>query len=176
MRRILRKATSNFYKSKLLNFRFADNILLLARTESETILLLEILMEKLACVGLSLNAGKAVVLTNEVQPPECLILTYPEAIVVKGWGIFCPLVPLEGQLWTSIIAYRQPQGRSLPTNSFSVIERFVLQFGSGFLSRVITPVTLFASASKHPPTNSAGKMFNPSTPFLHGPLKTLYRH
>ena len=61
--------------SKLLDLRFADDLLLFARSKFEAIFMLETLMEELAYVGLCLNAGKTVVLTNEAQPPQCLILT-----------------------------------------------------------------------------------------------------
>ena len=122
--------------AKLLDFRFADDLLLFARTKFETIFMLETLMEELAYVGLCLNAGQTVALTNETvaltneaQPPQCLILTNQETIVVKGkdvghkcgWAVFCQRGPMEGQFWTSLIIYRPPQGHSLPTNRFSVI-------------------------------------------------------
>ena len=70
--------------AKLLDLRFADDLLLFARTKFEAIFMLETLVEELAYVGLCLNAGKTVALTNEAQPPQCLILTNQETIVVKG--------------------------------------------------------------------------------------------
>ena len=60
--------------SKLLDLRFADDLLLFARSKFKTIFMLETLMEELAYVGLCVNAGKTVVLTNEAQPPQCWIL------------------------------------------------------------------------------------------------------
>ena len=57
---------------KLLDPRFADDILLFARTAHETIFLFESLMQEFAEVGLLLNGGKTVVLTNELQPPSHL--------------------------------------------------------------------------------------------------------
>ena len=53
---------------KLLDQRFADDILLFARTAHETIFLLESLMQEFAEVGLLLNGEKTVVLTNEANP------------------------------------------------------------------------------------------------------------
>ena len=50
---------------------FPDDLLLFARSRFEAIFMLETLMEELAYVGLCLNAGKTVVLTNEAQPPQC---------------------------------------------------------------------------------------------------------
>ena len=123
--------------SKLLDLRFADDILLFARTKAEAIFMLETLMEELACVGLCLNASKTVVLTNEAQPPSCLILTNQEAIVCESQQCRTQMVGVysvswrrwEVQLWTSPFIYKRPQGRSLPTNRFSVTRRFALQFG-----------------------------------------------
>ena len=43
--------------SKLLGLRFADGLLLFARTKFEAIFMFEILMEEPAFVGLCLNAG-----------------------------------------------------------------------------------------------------------------------
>ena len=57
---------------KLLDLRFADDILLFARTAHETIFLLESLLQEFAEVGPLLNGETTVVLTNEVQPPSHL--------------------------------------------------------------------------------------------------------
>ena len=56
----------------LLDLRFADDILLFARTAHETIFLLESLLQEFAEAGLLLNSEKTVVLTNEAQPPSHL--------------------------------------------------------------------------------------------------------
>ena len=53
----------------LLNLRFADDILLFARTAAEAMALLDDLVDKLQNIGLQLNTGKTVVLSSEVQPP-----------------------------------------------------------------------------------------------------------
>ena len=50
---------------KLLDLRFADDILLLARTAHEALFLLESLLQEFEEVGLLLNGDKTVVLTNE---------------------------------------------------------------------------------------------------------------
>ena len=57
---------------KLLDKRFADDILLFAGTAHEAFFLLESLMQEFEEVGLLLNGSKAVVLTNEAQPPSHL--------------------------------------------------------------------------------------------------------
>ena len=51
--------------AKLLDLRFADDLLLFARIKFEAIFILETLMEELAYVGLCLNAGNTVALANE---------------------------------------------------------------------------------------------------------------
>ena len=56
----------------LLDLRFADDILLFARTAAEAMALLDDLVRKLQNIGLQLNAAKTVVLTSEVQPPSSL--------------------------------------------------------------------------------------------------------
>ena len=53
----------------LLDLRFADDILLFARTAAEAMALLDDLVRKLQKIGLQLNAAKTVVLTSGVQPP-----------------------------------------------------------------------------------------------------------
>ena len=68
----------------VLDVRFADDLLLFARTKFQTICMLEILMEELACVGLCLNAVTTLVLTNEAPPPKSFTLTNHEEISVKG--------------------------------------------------------------------------------------------
>ena len=57
---------------KLLDLRFADDILLFARTAQEALFLLETFVHEFAEVGLLLNGEKTVVLTNEAQPPSHL--------------------------------------------------------------------------------------------------------
>ena len=58
--------------ASLLDPRFADDILLFARTAAEAMALLDDLVHKLQNIGLQLNTGKTVVLTSEVQPPSFL--------------------------------------------------------------------------------------------------------
>ena len=68
----------------------------------ETIFMLETLMEELAYVGLCLNAGKTVALTNEAQPPQCLILTNQEDNCRKRqrcWTQMVGLYFLSGGQW-----------------------------------------------------------------------------
>ena len=56
--------------ASLLDLRFADDILLFARTAAEAMALLDDLVHKLQNIGLQVNTGKTVVfLTSEVHPP-----------------------------------------------------------------------------------------------------------
>ena len=66
----------------LLDLRFADDILLFAKSYAEAVSLLHDLATVLSQVGLTLNASKTVVLTNEAQPPQHLQLPSGERIVI----------------------------------------------------------------------------------------------
>ena len=56
----------------LLDLRFAEDILLFARTVAEAMALLDDVVRKLQNIGLQLNAAKTIVLTSGVQPPSSL--------------------------------------------------------------------------------------------------------
>ena len=58
----------------LLDFRFADDLLISAASKEEVIFMLEELMGALQEIGLVLTASKTFVLTTEVQPPTRLRL------------------------------------------------------------------------------------------------------
>ena len=141
--------------SKLLDLRFADDLLLFARTKCEAIFMLETLMEELACVGLCLNAGKTVVLTIEAQPPNCLTLTNHETIVVKGndvghnW-LGCILsAGAEGRSTLDIAYHLQAASRAFFANKQILCDKKVrLAVRFRFFDRVITPVALFASGHR----------------------------
>ena len=66
----------------LLDLRFADDILLFAKSYAEAVSLLHDLATVLSQVGLTLNASNTVVLTNEAQPPLHLQLPSGERIVI----------------------------------------------------------------------------------------------
>ena len=112
-------------------------------------------MEELAYVGLCLNAGKTVVLTNEAQPPQCLILTNQDAIVVKGNDV--------GHKWLGCILSAGACGRSTLDTTFHLQAASMAFFANKqilcdkkvrlavrlrFFDRVITPVALFASGHR----------------------------
>ena len=66
----------------MLDLRFADDILLFAKSYAEAVSLLHDLVTALSQVGLILNATKTVVLTNEAQPPQHLQLPSGERIAI----------------------------------------------------------------------------------------------
>ena len=69
---------------KLLDLKFADDILLVASSTHEaTVLLLDLLMQDLAATGLLLNAHKTVTLTKEAQPPSQLVLSNGQVIQME---------------------------------------------------------------------------------------------
>ena len=141
--------------AKLLDLRFADDLLLFARTKFEAFFMLETLTEELAYVGLCLNAGKTVALTNEAQPPQCLILTNQETIVVKGndvghkW-LGCILsTGAIGRSTLDITYHLQAASRTFFANKQILCDKKVrLAVRLRFFDRVITPVALFASGHR----------------------------
>ena len=137
------------------HLRFADDLFLFARIKFETIFMLETLMEELAYVGLCLNAGKTVALTNEAQPPQCLILTNQEAIVVKGkdvghkWLGRILSAGANGRSILDITYHLQAASRAFLANKHILCDKKVrLAVRLRFLDRVITPVALFASGHR----------------------------
>ena len=76
------EARLSFERPALLDLRFADDILLFAKSYAETVSFLHDLVTALSQVGLILNASKTVVLTNEAQPPQHLQLPSRERIAI----------------------------------------------------------------------------------------------
>ena len=79
----------------LLDPRFADDILLFAKSYAEAVSLLHDLATALSQVGLTLNASKTVVLTNEAQPPQHLqlpsgggLLFWNMTLVKNGYVVY----------------------------------------------------------------------------------------
>ena len=83
----------------LLDLRFADDILLFAKSYVEAVSLLHDLVTALSQVGLILNATKTVVLTNEAQPPQHLQLPSGERIAILEHN--------SGQKWLGCILTAQ---------------------------------------------------------------------
>ena len=86
-------------ESALLDLRFADDILLFAKSYAEAVSLLHDLVTALSQVGLILNATKTVVLTNEAQPPQHLQLPSGERIAILEHN--------SGQKWLGCILTAQ---------------------------------------------------------------------
>ena len=110
----------------LLDLRFADDILIFARSSQEIMTLLDKLVQFLGDAGLKLNAGKTVLITTEAQPPPCLITSTGPVIKVKEkesghkW-LGCMLSSAGSkkvELWILIIICNLQIAPSLPTNRY----------------------------------------------------------
>ena len=77
---------SRWHAHTLLDFRFADDILLFAKTFEETKFLLDELVTCLAEVGLHLNVGKTKILTTQSQSPSEVPLRHGQVIEVFDRG------------------------------------------------------------------------------------------
>ena len=66
------------------DLRFADNILIFARSTHEIMTLLDKLVQFLGDAGLKLNAEKTVLITTEAEPPPFLTTSTGAVIKVKG--------------------------------------------------------------------------------------------
>jgi len=71
---------------RLLNLRFADDILLFANTKEEVQNLLDSLVRHLAAAGLVLNTSKTVALSTEAQPPSFIQVGDSHVIKVLGYS------------------------------------------------------------------------------------------
>ena len=59
---------------RLTNVRYADDILLFAKSREELQPMIELLIEKLRKIGLELNASKTKILTNEIQGEQFILV------------------------------------------------------------------------------------------------------
>ena len=69
---------------RLLELRFADDVLIIAKTREEAQNLLDSLLGHLEAAGLVLNTSKAVALTTETQPPSFIQFRDSHMIKVLG--------------------------------------------------------------------------------------------
>ena len=107
---------------KLLDLRFANDILLLARTAHEALFLLESLMQEFAEVGLLLNGVKTVCVNQRSPTPFAFVDTDGYQIgsgktgMVDTNGLDASSVSgrLEGPLWTSPTTCKLLPELSLP--------------------------------------------------------------
>ena len=113
----------------LLDLRFADDILIFARSRHELGQLIDSLMIHLEQVGLLLNAEKTVVLTNEAQPPPFLAtdsglkLTILQRNVGQKW-LGCMLTAAGTQLQHIDLEYHlQQASKSFYANRWILVDR-----------------------------------------------------
>ena len=56
---------------------------------------------------------------------QIFLSTSASHIPKQHWAVFCQLPPMGSQLWPSLMIFKPPKGRCLPTNSISVTRGFV---------------------------------------------------
>ena len=95
---------------RLVDLRFADDVLIFANTKEEAQNLLDSLVRHLAAAGLMLNTSKNVALTTEAQPPSFIqwsrYLVLPHHI--NGLVACCALAPVRTLMWNTIYS-KQPR-------------------------------------------------------------------
>ena len=140
---------------KLLDLRFADDILLFARTAHEALFLLENLMQEFEEVGLLLNGDKKVVLTNEAQPPSHLWTRTGIKLQVKnGSGghkwLGCILgVGKAGRTTLDINHHLQAASKAFFANKTILCDRTVpVKDRLRYFDAVVTPVAVFGSGHR----------------------------
>ena len=140
---------------KLLDLRFADDILLFARTAHEALFLLESLMQEFEDVGLLLNGDKTVVLTNEAQPPSHLWTRTGIKLQVKnGSGghkwLGCILgVGKAGRTTLDINHPLQAASKAFFANKTILCDRTVpVKARLRYFDAVVSPVAVFGSGHR----------------------------
>lgn len=113
--------------------------------------LLESLVVALADVGLSLNAGKTVILTNEAQPPNHLKTQQGDVIQVKVDGsghkwLGCILTAgHKGRISSDLRFHLQAASRAFFAHKGTLCDRKVpVRHRLKFFDAVVTPVAMFA--------------------------------
>ena len=123
----------------LVDLRFADDILLFANSGPEVAQILDKFVKAVGKVGLRLNVEKAVILTNEAQPPNTLvtkdglILKVLERNQGQEW-LGCILTACGSMMQHMDLAYHMEQGtktmQPLDTtgqNNFNIYEAEIFQ-------------------------------------------------
>ena len=139
----------------LLNLRFADDILIFARSRQEAGHLIDSLMIHLEQVGLLLNAEKTVVLTNEAQPPPILAtdgglrLTILQRNVGQKW-LGCMLTAAGSQSQHIDLEYHlQQASKSFYANRWILLDRNVsVSKRLKYFNAVVSSVACFGSGHR----------------------------
>jgi len=138
---------------KLLDLRFADDVLVFATTQLEAGSLLDALVTELAQVGLILNASKTVVLTSEAQPP--LEIKTPSGITVKVIGaesahkwLGCMLTA-SGRHGLDVEYHLQAASKAFYANRNILVDRKAsVTSRLRYFEAVVTPVACFAAGHR----------------------------
>ena len=141
--------------AKLLDLRFADDILLFAMTRDEAARILDAIVQALAAVGLLLNPTKTKVLTTEAQPPSTL--STPNGLVVDV------LNREDSHKWLGCLLCTKSEGNHAVDTDHHVQAAFKAFFANRWLlcdqkvslrdrlryfEAVISPVACFAAAHR----------------------------
>ena len=149
----------------LIDLRFADGILLFAKTPDEAKLLLDALVDELAKVGLILNAAKTVVMTTQAQPPRHILTRTGAAIQVlprdaaHKW-LGCMLaVGGSGTHHLDVDYHLAAANKAFFANRAMLCDRNVsLTARLGFFGRVVTSVACFGAGVWKPYSDSMHKV------------------
>ena len=145
----------------LLDLRFADDILIFARSPHEIMTLLDKLVQFLGDAGLKLNAEKTVLITTQAQPPPFLTTSTGAVIKVKQkesghkW-LGCMLSAGGSQNSTVDIDYHlQSASRAFFANKWIFLSRNVsIKNKLKFFDAIVTPIACFGD----PPANFLYRM------------------
>ena len=85
---------------RLLDLRFADDVLICATTKEGVQHLMDSLVRHLAAAGLMLNTSKTVALTTEAQPPS--FIQVADSHMIKVLGHTCALTLVRSLMWNTV--------------------------------------------------------------------------
>ena len=139
----------------LVDLRFADDILIFARSSQGIMTSLDKLVQFLGDAGLKLNAEKTVLITTEAQPPPCLTTSTGAVIKVKerasghNW-LGCMLSSAGSKIAALDIDYHlQSANRALFANKSIFLSRNVsIRNKLKFLDAIVTPIACFGAGPR----------------------------
>ena len=137
---------------KLLDLRFADDVLLFAKAHTEAANSLDSLVAELAHVGLMLNASKTVLLTTEAQPPASI--TTPAGtilnLVCQHKWLGCMLAtPRPGSNGLDVEYHLQQAHKAFHANKWILTDKNVsIADRVRYFQTVVTPVACFAAGHR----------------------------
>ena len=124
----------------LSDLRFADDILLFAKTFEETKFLLDELVTCLAEVGLHLNVGKTKILTTQSQSPSEVPLRHGQVIEVFDRG--------STHKWLGCMLCTASTGNHVCKQFFLVNRNVTMRDRFKYFDAMVTPVACFGAAHR----------------------------